>query len=780
LVSDGLGWAKAIHHDDRDTAGAAFLAANATRTNFQIEYRLHRKDGSFAWVIDSGQPRFNSDGTFLGYVGCVLDISERKYAEEALSKSLDHYRYSVELNPHIAWTAAPDGSVVEMSPRWEALTGMTAEEAYGTGWTRALHPADLPAARQAWAVALRSRTSLDVEYRLAMLNGTYRWFRARGTPRPNEGGRIMLWYGSIEDIHDRKLTHAALRESEERLRLAIEASQAGVMDLDTTSNDHRWSDHLRNMLGFGLDAVPGYELYLSLVHPDDRPYVERQIAELQKREAHFATIDIVRMIRADTGETRYHERHFRQIRNEAGDLERIVVVLSDVTERQQAEDRIRWIATHDEQTQLPNRQLFQQQLGSALAEATASGEKLALVLLDVDDFKLVNDTLGHAAGDALLKEIGARLMQPQVPGDTIGRLGGDEFALLLKRVDGAEDVSRRMQLILSALDEPISFEGAALKCFFSSGASLCPEHGTEASELMKHADMALYSAKTNRRGGLLMFNPEMRADVQRRSSMLNMGHIAVERDLITPFYQPKVDLRTGTISGFEALLRWRDNRGKVHLPGTISAAFEDPRLAVAISERIFDCVVTDVREWLDRGLEFGHIGVNASAAEFRNNNLAERLLDRLHRGGVSPRLLELEVTETVFLGRGSDYVERALRLLSDQGMSVALDDFGTGYASLSHLRRFPVNCIKIDQSFVSSLHNNKEDAAIVDALVGLGRGLNIKVVAEGVETYEQAAHLAAAGCDFAQGHLLGYPMEAQAVPDYLVALRRSPFKHQTN
>jgi diguanylate cyclase (GGDEF)-like protein/PAS domain S-box-containing protein len=766
----GLGWLDAVHVDDREGARAAFFKAGAAGAVYRCEYRLRRNDGTWAWVIDNGQPRFTPNGMFLGYVGCVLDISERKRAEEALHRSLEHYRNAVELNPHIPWTAAPDGSVIEMSPRWEALTGMTADEARGTGWTGVLHPSDVQEAKRAWSSAVRNKTLADVEYRLAMRDGAYRWFRARGAPRLDDAGRIRLWYGSVEDIHDRKLIDAALAESEERLRLAIEASELGVIDVDTASNDHRWSPRVKEMLGVQATAKPGYELYLSLVHPSDRDYAERQVAQAAHPSGEFSPVDVVRMVRPDTGETHFHERHFRQLRNEAGDVHRIVVTLRDITERQEADDRIRWIATHDGLTKLPNRELFQETLRSLLVEAAATGEQLGLVLFDVDDFKLVNDTRGHAVGDAVLRSLADQLRQCMAPGDAVARLGGDEFALVLRRITGTEDVRRRMQSLLSTLDEAILDEGFGLSCSLSGGASLYPQHGTDANDLLKHADTALYSAKAHQRSGIMIFEQEMHLQVQHRTKMLQLARTAIDQDLIVPFYQPKIDLRTGEIDGFEALLRWRDERGFIHLPGSIAAAFEDPRLASAISERMFTLVLQDIRGWLDRGVSFGQIALNASAAEFRHNDFAERLLRLLRNTDIPPTCLELEVTESVFLGRGAEYVERALQLLSKAGMGIALDDFGTGYASLTHLRQFPVSCIKIDRSFISNLQDEKEDAAIVQAVLQLGRGLGIKVVAEGIETRQQATYLAAHHCEIGQGFLLGRPMEASFVCDYIADL----------
>jgi EAL domain-containing protein (putative c-di-GMP-specific phosphodiesterase class I) len=265
----------------------------------------------------------------------------------------------------------------------------------------------------------------------------------------------------------------------------------------------------------------------------------------------------------------------------------------------------------------------------------------------------------------------------------------------------------------------------------------------------------------------------MRSEMQTRLSMLGIAREALKEDLIVPFYQPKVDLRSGEVSGFEALLRWRHPTRGIQAPDSITAAFEDLSTAAAISDRMVEKVIADMRRWLDDGIAFGHVAVNSAAAEFRKGDFAESLLERLHKGGIPPERLQLEVTETVFLGRGADYVERALKTLSRAGVQIALDDFGTGYASLSHLKQFPVDVLKIDRSFVAELGQDVDAAAIIRAVINLGHSLNIEVVAEGIETVDQAQRLTRKGCHYGQGHLYSPAVPADRVPEIVSMLARS-------
>jgi EAL domain-containing protein (putative c-di-GMP-specific phosphodiesterase class I) len=296
----------------------------------------------------------------------------------------------------------------------------------------------------------------------------------------------------------------------------------------------------------------------------------------------------------------------------------------------------------------------------------------------------------------------------------------------------------------------------------SIGASVSPQHGTTRTELLKHADIALYAAKAAGRGNLKIFEPRMRADAERRVAMLGLARDALRNDGIVPYYQPKVDLRSGRLQGFEALLRWKHPRTGVQAADSIAAAFQDGELAAEISDRMIERVIADLQIWTDGGLAFEHVAINAAAAEFKNASFAERLLERLHHAGLPTSILQLEVTETVFLGRGAEHVQEALKTLSTSGVAIALDDFGTGYASLSHLKDFPVDIIKIDQSFISKLETDEHDSAIVRAVIRLGRSLGIKIVAEGIETPMQAEFLRRNRCHVGQGYLFG-PAEPASV-----------------
>jgi diguanylate cyclase (GGDEF)-like protein/PAS domain S-box-containing protein len=564
---------------------------------------------------------------------------EHRNAEQALRESEEHYRYSVELNPQIPWTSDPQGNVLDMSPRWGELTGTPSDKALGQGWINALHPDDVPVAAQHWADAVASRSPVDVEYRLCLADGSRRWFRSRATPRLRADGTLLRWYGTVEDIHDRKL----------------------------------------------------------------------------------------------------------------------------------AEERLRRAAYHDDLTGLPNRRLFIERLREALDDTSGRSGRVGLLVLDLDHLKHINDQFGHDAGDALLKEFGQRLRRVVRASDTVARLSGDEFAVILPDVAGADSVAAVAQALLARMQEPLTHKGKALDCRTSIGGAISAEHSRSAEELLKQADLALYSCKAAGRGLFAMFQPAMRDEAQKAASALEVARQAVALGWIEPFYQPKVELASGKLAGFEALLRWRHPRMGIQPPNILAPAFDDTELGIALGNRMLSCVIRDMRHWLDAGLDVGRISINASSAEFRRDDYAQRVLDHLREAGIPPGRFGVEVTETVFLDHNVEHAQKTLRALSEGGVSIALDDFGTGYASLSHLKLFPVNVLKIDRSFVDGLETDTDDAAIVKAVLSLGQSLDIRTVAEGVETAAQALFLREHGCDLGQGYHFGRPMPAEQVLPFMTS-----------
>ena len=441
----------------------------------------------------------------------------------------------------------------------------------------------------------------------------------------------------------------------------------------------------------------------------------------------------------------------------------LLSVARDVTERMWQEVQLRRVAYQDGLTGLLNRTALKVRLDEKIAIAACSGGSVAVLMLDLDNFKLINDTLGHDAGDAVLVETAAR-MQATVPSENVvGRLGGDEFAVFVASDEPNTRATYLAEDLLEALRRPVNYNGHMLDTRASIGVATFPHHGTDASELLKNADIALYAAKSFGRGGFTTYVPTMGNTLRKRASAIATVREAIAQHRLEAFYQPKVDLGSCAILGYEALLRLRDHTGALIPARAIHQAFDDIDLARQISDTIFERVAVDVRYWTDAGVPAGRIALNASAAEFRAGDFAPRLLEKLRQAELAPELFEIEIAETVLAGRGSDYVATALADLAEAGVRVALDEFGTGQSSLAQLKRLPFHSIKIDRTFVGTLEDDNEDQAIVRAIVGLADGLGLGMTAVGVETPGQVAALRGLGCHVGQGRLLGEPASALAV-----------------
>ncbi|WP_379922359.1 putative bifunctional diguanylate cyclase/phosphodiesterase [Erythrobacter sp. R86502] len=453
---------------------------------------------------------------------------------------------------------------------------------------------------------------------------------------------------------------------------------------------------------------------------------------------------------------------------------------AQVMAQSQLTKRLRYVAEHDDLTGLPRRDLFHRRLHDAVRDADRTGTRAAMLFVDVDHFKQVNDSLGHDAGDALLCGFAQRFQSLLRRSDTAARLGGDEFGVILTGIGQAERIADVVRSLATRLHEPIPHRGRLIPCKASIGVAIFPDHASDADGLMKCADLALAEAKLVR-GRAEIFSPRLMEEFDREARMLSVAREGLEAGRLIAHYQPKIDLNTGALVGFEALARCQIGPQLAIMPSSFAHAFDDRELAVAISAQMIASVLDDIRSWTDRGLAFGHVAINTGAADFRTNSFAEMLLGEISKRGLSPDMIELEVTEGVFLGRGAQHVDRALSVLSKAGVRIALDDFGTGYASLTHLKQFRVDVLKIDRSFVSGIGRNFDDSTIVRALIGLGKSLGIATVAEGIETAEQAEFARAHGCDIAQGYHFGKAQPSAQVPimiDHFSRSARLPGKLQ--
>jgi diguanylate cyclase (GGDEF)-like protein/PAS domain S-box-containing protein len=436
-----------------------------------------------------------------------------------------------------------------------------------------------------------------------------------------------------------------------------------------------------------------------------------------------------------------------------------VIVFHDVSVARAIEVEMSHLAQHDTLTKLPNRTLLQDRLSQAITTAERNGTRIAVLFLDLDGFKHINDSLGHAIGDKLLQSVAKRLLASVRTSDTVSRIGGDEFVILLSEVAHAGDAGVKAGKILAALNAPLEIDQHNLRVTASIGVTTYPEDGQETAMLIKNADLAMYQAKENGRNNYQFFEKDMNVRALERQSVEENLCFALDREELVMHYQPKISLKTGEITGVEALIRWQHpERGLIGPLQFISVA-EDCGLMLPIGNWVLRESCRQAKAWQDAGLRPIEMAVNVSSVEFRNEDFLEGVRAILEKTGLSPHYLGLELTESVLM-QHAEFTVPVLKKLKAMGVRLAIDDFGTGYSSLSYLRQFPIDTLKVDQSFVHGINADTDDATIINAVINMGGNLKHRVIAEGVETVEQVAFLQAHGCDEGQGYYFSRPVSA--------------------
>ena len=454
----------------------------------------------------------------------------------------------------------------------------------------------------------------------------------------------------------------------------------------------------------------------------------------------------------------------RTLRRQVEHLERVVEARTEGLEA--ANKQLRHIASHDALTGLPNRVLLDDRLSQAVAHAESDGHSFAVAMFDLDRFKVVNDSLGHRAGDALIKEVSHRLAGIARSTDTVGRLGGDEFLFIMDRLAKREDAELIAKRAVRALQDPIRLDGVDLHTSASIGIALFPADGKTAEALIANADAAMYCAKQRGRNNIQCYAAGMNSATQERVKLESDLHQALSLKQLELHYQPKVDTRTGLIHGAEALVRWRHPQRGLVPPGEFIPLAESCGLIDSIGEWVVRESCRQARAWQLEGLPPLRVAVNLSAFQFRHGNLLQMIREALQAAQLEPRFLEVEITESALMSDPEESVS-ILRKLSEMGVLVSVDDFGTGYSSMSYLQRFPIDKLKIDRTFISDVTSSNDDASIVSAIVSLGHTLKLKVIAEGVETPEQLEFLRMLGCDQYQGFHYSKPMPAQEFGEFI-------------
>lgn len=600
-------------------------------------------------------------------------------------------------------------------------------------------------------------------------------------------GRMYRNLNSVQteaDAHrtglEEKIT--LLADSRASLAEAQHLAQMGNWYWDREQSAGHWSEEMYRLLGFIPGAcTPGWRNYLKLVDAAEKKSLRTQFRELISKPG---SLTLEHHITSPDGLYRVMHTQTSSRAGPDGKVVRLYGTVQDITERKLAEEKMHYLAMYDALTGLPNRQFFQEQLEQAVARAKRSNDagahsSFAVMFLDLDRFKRINDTLGHATGDLLLREVAIRLCNCVRAGDSVGReegasnvsgegdlpagrvarLAGDEFTVTLDSLRDPRDAARVAQRILDELARPFMLNGNEVVVTCSVGIAVYPQDGEQAGMLLKNADAAMYQAKELGKNTYHFFAGAMNSAAVEKLKMESELRHALERNELLLHYQPKVDARSGRITGVEALMRWQHPERGLVPPGMFIPVAEETGLIVAMGEWVLEEACRQKKAWRDAGLQGIDMAINLASPSFRKSDLVERVADTLRRYEVPPAELCLEATESILM-RDADVTMVTLNRLRDLGVKLSVDDFGTGYSSLSYLRRFPINQLKIDRSFVKDVTSSPDDAAIISAIVSLARTLKLEVVAEGVETAEQVRRLAEQGCRMMQGFYFSKPLPA--------------------
>src|SRR5919106_1377658 len=553
------------------------------------------------------------------------------------------------------------------------------------------------------------------------------------------------------------------------LATAIEHAGDVIEITDAESRFEYVNSAFERISGYSrADALGETPFSLLMSDPKDEPHYRAVQNAIASGQVWHGTLTG----RRKNGTLYEQEATISPVRNADGEITHYVAVKRDITERLQSQARIWHLAHHDALTDLPNRVLFQDRLQQAVAQARRNGLLVAILFVDLDNFKDVNDALGHEFGDLLLKEVTLRLRECTRDTDTVARLGGDEFALIHAGLDRSEWAAKLAEKVLERLSEPFSLEGQEVHVSASIGVTICPLDHDDPNQIVKNADMAMYRAKNTGRANYQFYKEDMNLAFQARKALERDLRKALANDELDVFYQPQVDARRSLIVGAEALVRWpHPDRGMIS-PAEFVPIAEECGLIVPLGEWVLQTACTQNKRWQDLGLPPVRVAVNLSAQQFLYRDLVASVVRALETSSLDHGYLELEITEGILM-RETEVTISTLRRLTELGIQIAVDDFGTGYSSMAYLKRFPVNKIKIDRAFVTDVTTDRGDAAIVGAVIGLAHGLGLTVAAEGVETFEQVAHLRARGCDELQGYYFGRPMTARSFQQRLAGMSGS-------
>jgi diguanylate cyclase (GGDEF)-like protein/PAS domain S-box-containing protein len=658
-----------------------------------------------------------------------------------------------------------EGHWRQVPPTLCRLLGKSSSELIGQHCRETIAPEDFPAHWEQCERLLRGEIrSFDLEQRFLHRDGHTLWLYVNWSIVTDDDGQPLHFLAYLRDVSEAKRTQLALERSEEKYRNIIQSLEDPYFETDLAGNLTFVNQALVRTLGYSPSELIGMN-NREFTHAADAPEVFKAFNQVYQSGEPARGLDW--RILCKDGTVRFIETSIALVRDGEGAPTGFRGIARDVTERRQADERIHHLAHYDALTGLPNRTLFEDRLKQVLKRRKRAHERAALLFIDLDRFKTVNDSLGHHTGDLLLRAVAQRISECVRAGDTVGRPGGDEFLVLLADLDEPEDAARVAEKILTAVSEPYTLEGWEFSMTPSIGIAVIPDDGTDIESLVRNADVAMYHAKENGRNNFQFFTGEMNEDAAERLSLEHGLRRALERGELELYYQPIVNVDEGRVIGAEALVRWNRPGHGVVPAGAFIGIVEQSGLILTIGDWVLNEACRQARAWqVQFGIPFP-IAVNLSALQFRQHGLTATVARVIEETGVDPACLVLELTESVVMQDARQTIDTVFEM-QKLGVHFAIDDFGTGYSSLSYLKRFPIDRLKIDRSFVRDLGSDPDDTALIHAIISMARSLRMEVIAEGVETKAQRDYLQAHDCAVMQGYLFSKPVPAAEFERFLI------------
>jgi diguanylate cyclase (GGDEF)-like protein/PAS domain S-box-containing protein len=719
---------------------------------YAMEHRLREREGQYRSYWLEASLQYDPHGKEEGAVVWATDITPLKQQQERLRRSesllkeaqqiahLGHWELDLTCD-RLTWSEEVF-RIFELDP---------ASGPYGyADFIALVHPDDRAGVDAAYAASLSARSAYVIDHRLLFPDGRVKWVAERCVTHFDAAGRPLRSVGAVQDI-------TANRQAEEQLRLAsnvFDESLNGIIVTDADARIVKINAAFSKIMGYSPEEIVGRKTSLLKSGRHDKEFYSRLWATLGQEGQWQGEI----WDRRKDGRSIPLWQSISAVRDSLGRITHFVGVFFDLSEQKRSAAHIRHLAYYDALTELPNRQLFGERCERALQAARCSGRSLALLFLDLDRFKYVNDSLGHPVGDELLRAVAQRLKESLRRCDTVARLGGDEFIVLLENVNSRRAVELTARRILAAFHKPFVVHGHRLDVRTSIGVSCYPGDGEDATALIKNADLAMYQAKESGRGDFRFYEAHLTTHARERLFLEGELRNALQRNELLVQYQPQFAFHDGRLVGAEALLRWlHPERGWIP-PDIFIPIAEDAGLMVSIGEWVLRAACRQAKAWMAAGLRAPRMAVNLSGVQIERSDILATVTSALDEAALPPEYLELEITET-FIMRQTQRNIKVMEDLRALGVSLAIDDFGTGQSSLRYLNRLPVDKLKIDRSFIRDIPGDSDEMAITRAMLALGRSLRLKVVAEGVETARQAEFLKETGCDEVQGFYFGRPME---------------------